>query len=99
MFRLNTEIEKYMRLADQLGTAKDTVTLRANISLTNEEIHRKAKALKEQFSNVNRKKHEMDARQQDRLGKSAKRFADYLSDFQKVCKAATPEYDQRVCRR
>ena len=84
VFRLNTDIEKYMRLGDQLATPKDTVTLRASISIQKDEIQRRAKELKDKISDLNTIKQEMDMKQQDRLKKSVERFAQHLDTFQKV---------------
>ena len=84
VFRLNTDIEKYMRLGDQLATPKDTVTLRASISIQKDEIQRRAKELKDNISKLNTTKQEMDTKQQDRLKKSVERFAQHLDTFQKV---------------
>lgn len=84
LFRLYTEIEKYTKLGEQVGSNRDTVTLRANISLKKDEIQRKVKDLKEQYSDVNKYKNDMDTKQQARLKRSAERFAQYLDEFQKV---------------
>lgn len=81
-----------MTFVDQLGTAKDTVTLRASISLRKDEIQKNAKSLKDRFSELNKSKHEMSNNQQERLKKSVSRFADNLNKFQKVKSIRQPSF-------
>jgi len=83
-FKLQTDIGRYKRLVDVLGTSKDTVTLRAQISVLKDEITQTSKQMKEQLAECN--KQTLDPSEQAKLQKSVKSYTRDLETFQRVLK-------------
>lgn len=83
-FKLQTDIGRYKRLVEVLGTAKDTVTLRAQISVLKDEITQTSKQMKEQLAECN--KQTLDPREQAKLQKSVKSYTRDLETFQRALK-------------